>query len=421
MSNNNELLAAELELLADEARLGRGVSPERACQDGRRILRRRRVLSTTGGVGATGLALVLAAFLLPTHGRGSTGGVGTGTVPGDAVTAPAGPATGDSVVLTAPDPAATSAPAEPDSTPGSDPLNGSATFGWLPAGFAVNGYNTNPGQPAGDIGPEAGTYATVYEISAQTADGNQRASLAVFPTGISPVIANQAGTVPATPVNNKTAYWQTAPADQAPAPGEVVLDWQYQPGTWAELSLDLGGAAQAQTRDTALEMAQRAEFGQTRAIPLPFKHVTIPTGLDTVTAGWTQLNPGIVADSTWEETLSFANGPNPAGGAAGGYSALQIGLTADELPAADAGFTDNTGESPQVVHTTVDGLAATLMTSTGYTLLTIDTADGFGTVEIQGVGAEGTKLAQPGAAAAVFTQLRLLGTNQADWTTDVVH
>lgn len=419
MSHNNELLAAELELLADEARLGRGVSPELACLDGRRILRRRRVLGTTGGVGATGLALLLAVFLLPVHGRG-TGGDGNGLLPGGAFTAPAGSPT-DSVQLNLPSqevgPPRT-APA--GSTPGSDPLNGSAVFGWLPTGFTINGYNTNAGQPAGDIGPEADKYPAVYETSAQTADGTERVSLTVLPSGVTPFNPNQAGSVSAPPVNGKTAYWQTEPADQALGPSESVLVWQYQPGSWAELSLDLGGGAQNQVQNTAARIARGVRFGQTKAIPLPFERMTAPAGLGTVTAGWTDLDPGIVADSTWEETLSFANGPNPAGDSADGYSALQIGVTAAQLPPADAGFTDNTGEAPQTTNLEVDGFSATLTTSTHYALLTVDNAEGFGTIEIQGVGDEGTKLALPGAAAAVFEQLNLLGTSKDDWTTNVV-
>ena len=416
MPYTNELLAAELELLADEARLGRGVSPEKACRDGRRILRRRRAVGGAGGVGATGLALVLAACLLPIHGRGH-GGPGTDSVPGDAFTLPAGTPS-DAVNLGVTGSAPASSPAAPDTTP-DDPLTASATFGWMPTGFTVNGYNTDPAQPAGDIGPEGGRYSAIYEISAQTADGLQKASLAVLPAGISPILPNQVGATPATPVNGNATYWQTAPSDQALTPGEVELAWEYQPGTWAELSLTLGSGSQTTARTTALQMARQAKFGQTKAIPLPFKRVAGPAGLTTVTAGTTELNPGIVADSTWEETLSFANGPAPVGGTGNGYSALEIGVTAAELPPADAGFIDRNGGDAEA-DIVVDGFPAQIYTNSGYTLLVVNSAKGFGTVEIQGVGAEGTALARPGAAANVFERLELLGADPASWTVDVL-
>ena len=418
MPNDNELLAAELELLADEAQLGRGVSAQRACQEGRRILRRRRAIGTTGGVGATGLALVLAVVLLPTHTRGGAAdgnGPGTTSGPGD-VTMPVGPAS-------APASAAGSASAgvTPQSTAsGHDPLIGSATFGWLPSGFAVNGYNDNPAQAAGDIGPRADSYSAVYEVSAQTADGEGQVSLALFPTGTAPVDVGQAGSSAAPAVNSWPAYWQSSPDDQVPNAGEVVLDWQYQPGTWAELSLLLGTEPQAAAQNTALQIARNTRFGQTKEIALPFKRVVPPPGLSTVTASWEQVTATDATGSTWEETLSFANQPDPAGGDPTGYDALQIGVAAAGLNVADSGFTDIESGAQQTSGTTIDGHPAMLTTGPGYTLLTVQDIGGFGTVEVQGTGAQGTALAVPGAAAALINRLDLLGPAPSGWTTDVV-
>ncbi|HEV2637495.1 MAG TPA: hypothetical protein VGX23_20255 [Actinocrinis sp.] len=423
MPTDNELLTAELETMAEETRLGRGVSAQRALAEGHRILRRRRVIGTTGGIGASGLALLLAVLLLPVHGRAGGGGTGLQSGPADALTAPAATRTGPGDVPASGGPPGT-APGRSNPAAGSDPLVAPAVFGWLPAGFTVNGYNDDPAQPAGDIGPGAGTYRSVYEISAQTPDGEQKASLAVLPAGLTPVSADTVGASPAPAVGGGAAYWQTAPADQAPSAGEVILDWQYGTSTWAELSLTLGSgaaASPAQTQDVALHMAQEVQFGGSLAIALPFRHVTGPAGLTTVTAGEVELNPGIIADATWAETLCFANGPRPTGGDAAdsGYSSLEIGVTAAELPAADAGFTDDLGGTQETANTTVAGFPATLITSPGYTLLTVDNAKGFGTIEIQGTGAQAAALAVPGAAAAVFDQLQLLGADKAKWTTDV--
>lgn len=239
---------------------------------GRRLARRRRLTRGTFALCA-GLAGVLAATQIPTHGSGST----TAASPGKGTAVQSQP-----------------------SAAGTDPLTLSGTFGWLPTNAQNVGYSLHSGQlQAVARGPM--TDPTSPQSSAMI-------WLTVYPSGSTPTL----GTFPdgsaqlrvnAPDVDGHAAYWVTHAATDPTNSGDTYLRWQNADGQWGELhGYYLGND---DITSTMLRIAAGVNFAP-HAVPLPLRISGLPTSVTTVEADLNR--PDLTGGGPWQVFLALAVG-----------------------------------------------------------------------------------------------------------------
>ncbi|MDX2649385.1 hypothetical protein PV341_38640 [Streptomyces sp. PA03-1a] len=195
-------------------------------------------------------------------------------------------------VWTAPTPA-------PDT--GHAPLTLEASFGWLPAGFDKIEYS--PQQKR-----------TVVSVAGKIPEGGVRGpglSLDVYPEGTKPSLGRpwypggpRQYRIDAPPVNGRPAYWVGKSPTAAWGPAGVWhLRWQTADGRWAELQGDgMPGTAGQQTLH---KIAERVVVAH-RAIPLPFRISDVPAGFAVSEASFDMgRRPD---DAPWTATVDFIVG-----------------------------------------------------------------------------------------------------------------
>ena len=280
MSLEPDALARALHSIAAEDAPPSRVDPDRACADGRRILRNRRAAAGLGGTFA--VAVVAAAAL------------GAGHVFG-------GPRA--------------AAPATEASTPavraqGWDPLVAPAAFGWLPANAQNVNYSVAPGPGQGPAALAKGG-----EIS----DGRVGHDPAfIWLTALDPSApAPKAGPandgfgrilIAAPDVNGRAAYWAVDPSKRDPDLGAAgILYFQSSAGRWANLNAYYLGTDPVTT--TLLHVASTARIGDS-PVPLPVQVSGLPAD---ATAPVAEIDrPTTHGDGTWSVGLSFGTASGAA-------------------------------------------------------------------------------------------------------------
>ncbi|HTJ66536.1 MAG TPA: hypothetical protein VL551_03300 [Actinospica sp.] len=217
-------LTAEFEALANTTPPPGTFDLDAARARGAIVRRRRRMAKASSGLVATGLAAVLAVSLVPNSA-----------------------------------PSAASATTNPSA--GTDPFASTISFGWLPDGARVSGGSAD-------------------ELTA--GDSTSQFNLTALAAGSEPRCQPNGCTTKAPDVNGHTAYWITLTAHS----GFTGLDWEYAPNAWAELDAKVGDNASSTVASIMHKVAENAQFGTAKPIPLPFHLPAIPAGMKAAFALW---------------------------------------------------------------------------------------------------------------------------------------
>jgi hypothetical protein len=198
--------------------------------------------------------------------------------------------------------------------------------------------------------------------------------------------------IPAPPVNGHRAHWIYQP-DQA-GQSTFELRWQYAPNRWADLSGNgLKGSNASLTR-TAYKIAESAKLGGTRPIAMPLHIEGVPGGL---TPKRTVLNNG----------------------AHGEISAIVIYIVTVPTAELSISVTKSTGAIGTGLprpNTTLDGHPA-YRTPVSVHVYGVNGFD----VDIDASGSVLTKLNKTGGVTGLFHRMTVLGTDEANWTTNPVN
>jgi len=235
------MLRERLELIGNEADELR-VDIERARARGRRFLRLRRAALASGAAAMAGVVLVGVAIM----GR---------------TAAPSRPA---SAVPTAPGVASARL----------GHLLGTASFGWLPAGFAADSYVADSqSQRYFEVDAGTGTRARPVIMLTDYGRGPQPA-LPALPGGAS------ASRIPAAQVNGHSAYWITAPIIGPDAQENFELRWEYGQHRWADLlASGLRATSAADVTKIAYKIARTAMLGERVLLTMPFGVTGLPASM----------------------------------------------------------------------------------------------------------------------------------------------
>ena len=226
------LLRERLQQIGDKAgQLKVDIATARA--RGRRLVRLRRTAAAAGAAAMVGGVLVGATMM---------GGAAAPSRP--ARTMPAGPAA---------------------AAPGPDHLVATASFGWLPAGFAS------------DSSVADSQDRPYFEIDTGTRTGTGPVIILTdYGRGPQPALPDLPGGAPAsaTPtaaVNGHAAYWITAPTPGPAAQLNFELRWEYSPHRWADLQASgLAATSAADLTSTAYKIAEGAQLGERVPLTMPF-------------------------------------------------------------------------------------------------------------------------------------------------------
>ena len=357
----------------------------RAREAGRGIRRRRRNAAVFGSAAGAVLtvAVVAGSLVLTNTIGGSPAHVQVAAAPTAAAsTAPATPS-----VQLATDPAGLT---------GTDPAATSVSFGWLPAGAKISDEGGGPGGDS-DLMALIGTKPSGAGIDLSVSYGAE------------PPLINKPGGAPssriaAPDVNGHHAYWMWQPRPGAATSNQdVTLRWQFAPNGWANLEVFALSSSQ-DFASLVYQIADGVTIGQEATdIPMPFHIDKLPTALANSASGGFNTMP-----YTWGGTP----GSNPdyvLVSALGGGDGQSNTWTINAEPFVPG--TKTTGSA----FTQVDGYPAEL----NVLGLTVFDVDGM-TVNIRATGTYLTAVNAAGGYSALFNQLTLLGTNQANWTTHVV-
>ncbi|MEU7056751.1 hypothetical protein [Streptomyces sp. NPDC046197] len=280
-----------------------------------------------------------------------------------------------------PAPAATRASAAP--APDPDPLVVEASYGWLPANFDSVSYLPDHGR-------------TVVRADSRVRDGGVMGPmvwLKVYPAGTTPSTGRlfyQGGPrqyrVEAPQVDGRPAYWVGRSPTAAEAPGgDWYLRWQTADGRWAELQ---AGYLEGTDAQRILHRIAEGVIVARRAIPLPYRISGVPAGLRLFEATFLRGQQMVPEDHVpWTSSINFlADG-------------MHIGTTIEP-------------DRPESAKSAADALG------NGHTRSTCIRQHGLKlcTESLNGVDA----YRSVGGPKAWLKRFTLLGTNQRDWTTDVL-
>ncbi len=197
----------------------------------------------------------------------------------------------------------TPAPSAPPATPvgnGTDPLVSAGTFGWLPDWL----------DPQHGIGYQAGDGFVLTRASQASPSGRQL-ELIVHPEGPEPPLdespVQKQEKQPADPVNGRTAYWVTSPAQPTFDSGQRILRWQTPSGRWAQLRSNRPHGDEVPD-DVLLRVAADVKVGAT-PVPLPFRLSGLPEGVQPTEAVLSRPAAG----QPWSVSLAFSAGGMSAG------------------------------------------------------------------------------------------------------------
>ena len=253
---------------------------------------------------------------------------------------------------------------------GTDPLTLSGTFGWLPANAQNVGYSLHSGQLQ--------AVARGAETDPTNPTSTAMIWLTVYPAGTTPSLGKFADgstqlRVNAPDVNGHTAYWVTEAANDPTNGGDTYLRWQDADGQWGELLGYYLGNDDVTT--TMLRIAAGVDLAP-HSVPLPLQISGMPSSATTIEADLNR--PSLNDGGPWDV-----------------YLALSVdGTTVEISVAPTSAQADSALEqgTPKPQCKQQDGL-------TGCVVVTADAV---------------------GSASNVLKHLTLLGTDPADWTSNVI-
>lgn len=257
------------------------VDLHRAVRDGRRRVRRRRIVTTA----TAGLALVAVLAAAPTL---------LDRADRPPPTTPGG----------TPSPTATAARVPATAPAAFDPARQYADFGWLPAGLTVRTVRTGTDQLA--------LTASAPETPSRPVRDAPAIELRVVPAGreitlgidrdfaVAAGRAGSAGLEPAEPVNGGTARWNAAAAVE---PRSAGLRWEYAPGAWAEVIVRYLPEGAGDPRAVARRIALDVRYAVDRPIRLPVRFDAPPAGLKPMA-----YVVSVRSNGSWDVELSYGAG-----------------------------------------------------------------------------------------------------------------
>jgi hypothetical protein len=322
------------------------VDIQRAAADGRRRIRRRRVLVGASAALATGVVVLVTMSLVGGAPLAVPEPVTGGESATPTVTSPTSPA--------------------PYTGPHFNPLAQYADFGWLPDGLTgstlVSGRDwlsvtaqyhasATPDPSPSGAAAQPGVWGDVTLIV--TTGGFQVSKIWPYSLAVDPAAPDE----PAQPVSGHPARWLTA--------GPVALRWHYKPDVWAAVVVDMHGV---DTRALAARIAADVQYDVNRPLLLPFHTSGLPGGLPV--AMITLAHNGAQSTPPWNGEIDYGTGP--------GFPeqwplSIDVVPTTPELDRSTVSPTA-TGEHP---NTTVGGYPAhTDAQPDGGTMLTVYNVDG---------------------------------------------
>lgn len=149
------------------------------------------------------------------------------------------------------------------------PLIEKAAFGWLPAGYARTGAGQDDQQ------------RPVFSLSAGRGRKSRSIELNVFGPGPQPGVARLPGgrkghLTKAAPVHGRPAYWSIKPGGPGSEQVAAEFRWEYQPKSWALLTVTDRGIADAAT---VQRIAAGVRFGGQEPMAFPLRVTGVPAGL----------------------------------------------------------------------------------------------------------------------------------------------
>ncbi len=281
MTEETETLGVELGVLADGPAPAARLDINWTIRQGRSRLRRRR-LSVLGGVTAVAVLASTLALVLPPGGRSSTAA-------SPAVVAPQSVPAGSPVLV---------------ADTGHDPLTVEGIFGWLPEGFGRITYTMgSTGNPTDNSVTASGPQPPEAPPAMPTL------RLKVYPPGqalpVGPLLTGaQQFRVEAPAVLGRSAYWlSTDPSAWTASAGDSVLRWETGDGRWAEMQSS--SMAGAEMPDLLHRVAEAVRIGHW-AVPLPFRVTDLPAGFTLAGADYTQGDTRLSV--AWMASLTYAVG-----------------------------------------------------------------------------------------------------------------
>ena len=273
-----------------------------------------------------------------------------------------------------------------------DPLMERAAFGWLPAGLHANGYVADH------------QHEKYFQVSAQGGKGGATVTLTAYDRGKEPFLGYLPGGVPAkripaAPINGHRAYWIFKPNPSGQSSFE--LRWQYASNSWADLQGNQLHGDSAELARTAHKIARSATFGSGRPIAMPLHVGGVPGGLS---PDRTVLNNGAYGQVS-AIVGYFAGGPS---------SNLGVSVTKSD---------GTVGTVPGKPGTPTKGRPRPNTKLRGYPayqapgFLYVYGVNGFD-VQIDTSGSVLAKLNKTGGVTGLFRRMTVLGTDQANWTTN---
>lgn len=277
-----------------------------------------------------------------------------------------------------------------------DPLMERAAFGWLPDGLHANGYVADH------------QHEKFFQVNAQGGKAGAMVTLTAYERGKEPFLGYLSGGVPAkripaAPINGHRAYWIFKPNPSGQS--SFKLRWQYAPGSWADLEANgLRGNGAELTR-VAYRTARSATFGSARPIAMPLHIGGVPGGLS---PDRTVLNNGAYGQVS--AIVGYdAGGPSSSLGISVTKSDGTIGTGVADKPGAPI-------KGRPRPNTKLRGYPA----YQAHGLVYAYGVNGFD-VQIDASGAVLAKIDKVGGIAGLFGKLTVLGTDQANWTTNPIN
>ena len=278
-----------------------------------------------------------------------------------------------------------------------DPLMERAAFGWLPSGLHANGYVADH------------QHEKFFQVTAQGGMGKATVTLTAYDRGKEPFLGYLPGAVPAkripaASINGHRAYWIFEPDPSGQSSFE--LRWQYAPNSWADLQGNELRGDSAELTKTAYKIAKSATFGSNQPIAMPLHVGGVPAGLS---PDRTVLNNGAYGEVS--AILGyFAGGPT---------SALDISITKSDgtVGTAVPGKPGAPMKGRPRPNTKLRGYPAYYQAPG---LVDVYGVNGFD-VQIRASGAMLAKVDKTGGVMGLFDKMTVLGSDQANWTTNPVN
>ena len=273
---------------------------------------------------------------------------------------------------------------------GTDPLTAIGKFGWLPPGFQTSMY-------AGGVNHGNGVTART-KPAAQTGVPVTPPGLILTSSRVEPTHPDYYKKTETTVKGSSKAYILHNPGDAPDIPDELSLEWQTASGSW----FTLGGDYEIHGAELEALLTKVAESVVTHstAVPLPIHVEGLPKGVN-LGDGLLQ-DPAVVGEDGFQLTLGYQIAPNQGSFS---VSAMPIGWQA--VPPNGISKTQQAGGQST---TPVDDATHACKDSDGLRICVVNYGE-------NGVDS----LASVGGAKGLLDRITSLGTDRANWTTNVVN